>query len=290
MSQAAPNREYAFSVRPLAPTFGAEVLGLDLSRPLDDALFADIYRAFLDFQLLLFREQTLPHGAQVGFARCFGEVQIHVMNQYLNPEYPELYTLSNVDPDGRPTGQHPDKGTMFWHTDNSWSKVTGQATMLYVEEAPETGGGTEWADMYAAYERLDEGEKRRLAGLRAVHDLNFSRTRRHGEDPMTEEQRRQKPPVDHPIVRTHPETGRKCLYLGDHASHILGWPLDEGRAFVEALNARIVPPEVVYSHRWRARDFVVWDNRCLLHRALAYDTANERRVIRRCTVLGEVPA
>ena len=106
---------------------------------------------------------------------------------------------------------------------------------------------------------------------------------------MTEEQRRQKPPVDHPIVRTHPETGRKCLFLGDHASHILDLPLEEGRAIVEELNARIVTPEIVYSHSWRAGDFVVWDNRCLLHRAMPYDTAREARVIRRCTTLGEVP-
>ena len=106
---------------------------------------------------------------------------------------------------------------------------------------------------------------------------------------MTEEQRRAKPPVDHPIVRTHPETGRKCLFLGDHASHIRGLPYDEGRALVEDLNGRIVTPEIVTRLSWRAGDFVVWDNRCLLHRARTYDTARHARVIRRCTTLGEVP-
>ena len=290
MSDAARLPAYAgFDIRPLHPRFGAEILGLDLSEPLDDASFAEVYRAFLDHQLLLFRDCELPQAAQVAFARGFGEVQVHVMNQYHNAEFPELYTLSNLGADGKPSGRHPDRGTMYWHSDNSWSKVTGQATMLYVEVAPARGGGTEWADMYGAYELLEPAEKARLAGMRAVHDLNFSRTRRHGEDPMTEEQRRQKPPVDHPIVRTHGETGRKCLYLGDHASHILGLPLDQGRAIVEALNASIVKPEIVYSHAWRARDFVVWDNRCLLHRAQAYDTGTEPRVIRRCTVLGQVP-
>ncbi len=106
---------------------------------------------------------------------------------------------------------------------------------------------------------------------------------------MTEEQRREKPPVDHPIVRTHPETGRKCLFLGDHASHILGLPVDEGRSMVDALNAAIVRPEVVYQHKWRPRDFVVWDNRCAMHKAMPYDAATQRRVIRRCTTLGDVP-
>jgi taurine dioxygenase len=283
------SRAAAFEIRPLTPRFGAEIVGLDLARPLDGAAFMDVYQAFLDYRLLLFRDQRLPKPAQVGFARHFGEVQVHIMNQYHNAEFPELYTLTNLGPDGKPTGRHPDRGTMYWHTDGSWSKVTGQATMLYVEVAPGQGGGTEWADMYGAYELLAPEEKARLAGLRAVHDLNFSRTRRHGEDPMTEEQRRQKPPVDHPIVRTHAETGRKCLFLGDHASHILGWPYEEGRAFVEDLNARMIRSEIVYSHSWRPGDFVVWDNRCLLHRARPYDTQHEPRVIRRCTILGEVP-
>lgn len=276
-------------IRVLAPTFGAEIRGLDLAQGLDDALAGAVKRAFLDHQLLLFRDQTLPPDAQVAFARRFGEVQVHVMNQYHDGANPELYVLSNRGADGRPNGKHPDKGTLYWHTDNSWSRVTGHATFLYVEAAPGTGGGTEWADMYGAYDRLDAADQGRLAAMRAVHDLNHSRTRRHGEDPMTEEQRRLKPPVDHPIVRTHPETGRKCLYLGDHASHILGLPLEQGQAFVDALNARIVTPEIVYSHTWRAGDFVVWDNRCLMHRAQPYDTARELRVIRRCTTLGEVP-
>lgn len=289
MSFAADGFSPDLETRPLCDAFGAEVLSLDLSRNLDDALSDAIYRAFLDHQLLLFRDQELPPAAQVAFARRFGDVQVHIMNQYHDGAYPELYTLSNLDPDGRPGGKHPDHGTLYWHTDNSWSKVTGQATFLYVEVAPGQGGTTEWADMYAAYGRLDEEERAQLADLRAVHDLNFSRTRRHGEDPMTEEQRRRKPPVDHPVVRTHPETGRKCLFLGDHASHILGMPLERGRAIVDELNACIVTPGIVYSHSWRAGDFAVWDNRCLMHRARPYDTAREARVILRCTTLGDVP-
>ncbi|MEZ5667172.1 MAG: TauD/TfdA family dioxygenase [Alphaproteobacteria bacterium] len=274
--------------RPLGP-FGVEIRGVDLGGGIDDGLGDAIGRAFLDHQLLLFRDQALNPAAQVAFARRFGEVQVHVMNQYHDGGLPELYVLSNRGPDGRPNGRHPDKGTLYWHTDNSWSRVTGHATFLYVEAAPAEGGGTEWADMYAAYDRLDPAERDRLSGLRAVHNLDFSRTRRHGHDPMTDEQRRQKPPVDHPIVRTHPETGRKCLYLGDHAETIQGMDYAEGRALVQAINDRIVTPDIVTGHRWRAGDFVVWDNRCLLHRAQPYDPAKDIRVIRRCTTLGEVP-
>jgi len=126
--------------------------------------------------------------------------------------------------------------------------------------------------------------------MRAVHNLDFSRNRRHGEEPMTEAQRRAVPPVDHPIVRTHPETGRKCLFLGDHAETIQGMEYTQGRVFIDALNERIVASVPVYVHHWQPRDFMIWDNRCLLHRAASYDTAREPRVIRRCTVLGDVPA
>jgi taurine dioxygenase len=197
--------------------------------------------------------------------------------------------LSNLDAEGRPTGKHPDRGTMAWHTDGSWQRVTGQATMLFAERIPASGGGTGFADMYSAYEALDPAEQARLAGMRAIHNLNFSRNRRHGEEPMTEVQRKAVPPVDHPIVRTHPETGRKCIFLGDHAETIQGMPYEEGRAFVEALNERIARLAHTYTHRWRPADFMVWDNRCLLHKAESYDTATEPRVIRRCTVLGETP-
>jgi alpha-ketoglutarate-dependent taurine dioxygenase len=276
-------------LRPLPGGLGAEVLGLQVAA-VDDALFPAIYAAFLEHQLLLFREQNLPPAAQVAFARRFGEVQIHVMDQYHASEYPELYTLSNLDPEGRPSGKHPDRGTLAWHTDGSWRRVTGQATMLYAERVPASGGGTSFADMYSAYDALTPAERERLAGLRALHNLDFSRNRRHGEEPMTDAQRKAVPPVDHPIIRTHPETGRKCMFLGDHAESITGMPYDEARAFIDALNERIVSLARIYTHRWRPGDFMAWDNRCLLHKAEDYDLAREPRVIRRCTVLGEVPA
>jgi taurine dioxygenase len=278
-----------FDIRPLSPNLGAELIGVDLARGVDDALFRDVHDAFLRYQVLLFGAQDLPPGRQVEFARRFGQVQIHVMNQYHADGYPELYRLSNVDEQGRLTGKHPDKGTLAWHTDGSWQRVTGQATILYAEVVPAAGGETHYCDMYGAHERLSPAWKARIAGLRAVHNLDFSRNRRHGENPMTEAQRKAVPPVDHPVVRTHPETGRKCLFLGDHAEYILGMDYEAGRALIEELNALAIHPDLTYAHRWRPGQLILWDNRCLLHRATEYDVSREPRVIRRCTVLGEVP-
>lgn len=286
---AALDQRWPFAVRPLTGMLGAEILGVTLADPPDDATFGAIYRAFLRYQVLLFAPQDLPPAAQVAFARRFGEVQVHVMNQYHADGYPELYRLSNLDAQGRPTGKHPDKGTLAWHTDGSWKRLTGQATIIYGEVVPECGGETHFCDMYGAYERLDAGWKARIAHLRAVHNLDFSRTRRHGEDLMTEEQKKATPPVDHPIVRTHPETGRKCIYLGDHAETIVGLPYDEGRALIEELNALAVHPDLTYEHRWTPGQLLLWDNRCVLHKATPFDEATQGRVVRRCTVLGQVP-
>ena len=277
------------AAHPLTPKLGARISGVDLTRDLSDAVFREIYQAFLRYQVLLFPPADLPPGRQVALARRFGEVQVHVMNQYHADGYPELYRLSNLDARGRPNGRHPDKGTLEWHTDGSWSRITGQATIIYGEVMPEAGGDTHFCDMYEAYDRLDPAWKARIASLRAVHNLDFSRTRRHGEDPMTDEQRRAKPPVDHPIVRTHAETGRKCIYLGDHAESIVGMPYEEGRALIEELNRLAVHPDLTYEHHWQAGELIVWDNRCVMHRATSYDPATQGRVIRRCTVLGEVP-
>jgi taurine dioxygenase len=280
---------WPFEVRPLTPSLGAEIIGVTLADGIDESLFAAIYQAFLRYQVLLFGSQPLPPGPQVDFARRFGEVQIHVMNQYHVENYPELYRLSNVDEQGNPTGRHPDKGTLAWHTDGSWRRVTGQATILYAEVLPKAGGETFFCDMYGAYQRLSPEWKTRIADLRAVHNLDFSRSRRHAEEPMTDAQRLAVPAVDHPIVRTHPETGRKCVFLGDHAEYVLGMDYDEGRRLIDELNDLIVHADLTYRHRWNPSQLILWDNRCLLHRATAYDTLRERRVIRRCTVLGEVP-
>ena len=279
----------SFRVRPLTPSLGAEISGLELAAGVSADVFRELYAAFLRYQVLLFPPQDVPPAAQVAFARQFGEVQVHVMSMYHADGFPELYRLSNLDEQGRPSGRHPDKGTLAWHTDGSWRRVTGQATIIYGEIVPTAGGETHFCDMYGAYERLPPAWKARIAGLRAVHNLDFSRTRRHGIDLMTEAQRREAPPVEHPVVRVHGETGRTCLFLGDHAESIVGMPYDEGRALIDELNALAIHADLSYEHRWTPHQLIAWDNRCLMHRATPYDEATQARVVRRCTVLGEAP-
>ncbi|MGB6733001.1 MAG: TauD/TfdA family dioxygenase [Xanthobacteraceae bacterium] len=283
-------REWPFSVKPLHPVLGCEIIGITLEQAVSPKLFAAVYEAFLDYQLILFRDVDLPPATQVAFARNFGEVQIHVLSShYGTKQFPEIYFLSNLDKDGNPSGKHPEKGTLYWHTDGSWRERTGQATMMYSEVVPEAGGETEFADMYSAYDLLPAAMKARIQGRRAFHNLDFSRTRRHGEDLLTAQQKSEVPPVAHPIVRTHPETGRQAFFLGDHAEWIEGMDHDEGRALIEELNAMITPQARVYAHRWAAHECIVWDNRCTLHRATPFDEARLKRVMRRCTINGDRP-
>jgi taurine dioxygenase len=256
------------------------------------ALFAKVYEAFLDYELILFRDVDLPPATQVAFARNFGEVQVHVLSQYHGyKEHPEIYMLSNLDKDGNPSGKHPDRGTLYWHTDGSWKERTGQATMMYSEIVPPPGDGgqTQFADMYSAYDLLPADIKKKIEGKRAIHNFTFSRKRRHGEDPLTAEQSAKVPPIEHPIVRTHPDTGRKAIFLGDHAESIEGMDYEEGRALIEELNLLTTPPANIYSHTWAPRQCVVWDNRCTLHRATDFDEARFKRVMRRCTIIGGRP-
>jgi len=281
--------DWPFEIRRLHPAFGAEIIGVTLEQAVGAELFPAIYQAFLDYEVIYFRQTNLPPATQVAFARKFGEVQIHPMNQYHGYGHPEIYLLHNLDAEDKPNGRHPDKGTLHWHTDGSWRERTGLATMMYAEICPEVGGETEFCDMYAAYEQLPEAWKARLKGVKAIHNLDFSRTRRHGHEPLSADQKAKVPPVAHPIIRVHPETGRKALFLGDHAESIEGMPYEEGRALIEELNVLATPPSLVYTHKWTPGECVVWDNRCTLHRATGFDTVNDRRKMRRCTINGDKP-
>jgi taurine dioxygenase len=284
-------RDWPFTVKPLHTALGGEIIGITLEQAVSPAMFAKVYEAFLDYELILFRDVDLPPEVQVAFAKNFGEVNIHVLSQYHGYGHAEIYMLSNKDSDGKPSGKHPDRGTLYWHTDGSWKERTGQATMMYSEELPPPGQGgeTQFADMYAGYDLLPAGIKKKIEGKRAIHNFTFSRKRRHGEDPLTAKQSAEVPPVAHPIVRTHPETGRKAIFLGDHAESIEGMPYDEGRALIEEINVLATPPSNIYSHVWKPRECMVWDNRCTLHRATGFDESQYVRVMRRCTISGDKP-
>ena len=289
---AAPDteRDWPFELRPLGPALGAEILGIDLDQAARPEIFPAVYAAWLRYQVLVFRGHEVSPAAQVAFAAKFGEVQVHVMNQYHGAAgHPELYVLSNLDDRGKPSGRHPDKGTLVWHSDGSWSARTGHSTFIYAEQASKAGGETQFCDMYGAYENLSAEWKDRVAALRVFHNLDFSRTRRHGHQPLSPQQKDAVPPVAWPVVRTHPETGRKVVFLGDHAEYVEGMDYDAGRALIEEMNRMFTPDHLVYRHSYTRGDFVFWDNRCTMHRATPFDTANDTRVMRRCTVLVDQP-
>jgi taurine dioxygenase len=274
-------------LRPLSSTLGAEVLGVDLAQALDDTLFSFLRDAFLRHYLLLFRKQTFDADQHLAFARRWGKIQRHVLSQYVQEGNPEIFVITNLDANGKPKGEHPDPGAKIWHTDGSWAEERGLVTMLYSIAQPKTGGDTLYANMYAAYDGLSEDMKRRLEGLRAVHNLDYSRRLSGAKQQMTEEQKRAAPPVEHDIVRVHADSGRKCLYLGEHASHIAGMPLAPGRALVHELNAHCTQAQYIYTYRWSVGDAVMWDNRCLLHSATEFDWMNDVRILRRTTSVGE---
>ena len=275
-------------LEPISPMMGAELRGVDLAR-LDDAMFPAIRAAFNRHMLLRFPAQRLTPPELIAFSRRFGELQIHVLDEYRHPRYPEIYLLSNVDRvTGRTTGYHPDRGTLVWHSDLSFQARPALATILYGLEVPKTGGDTLFADMRAAYDALPDATKRKVAPLRGIHDLDYSRTRA-GAAPMTEKQRAEAPPVSHPMVRTHPETGRKGLYISHHISRIEGMAPDAARGLLEELMAHATQPRFVYRNTWRTGDVVMWDNRCTMHCATEYDASEERRVIHRTVVKGDVP-
>jgi len=276
-------------IKQLNPHFGAEITGLAMTAATADDWFPALRQAFTDYGLLVVRGNPMGMADQVELGRRFGEVQLHEMDQYRREDFPEIYFLTNLDENGQPTGKHPDQGTLYWHTDGSWREHTGLATIMVAEEVPKEGGETHFCCMEAAYAALDDATKSELADLKASHSLDFSRNRRHPHEPLTEAQKSKIPPVSHPLVRTHPESDRKSIFLGDHAECIEGWDYNKGRRFVDEMNERAIQPEHVYAHRYQAGDVVMWDNRRTLHKAMHYDTATEHRVMRRTTVLGDAP-
>lgn len=295
------------SVRKLGERLGAEISGVDLSQPLDDALFDRVAAAFFEHQVVVFRNQRLAPAQQVAFTRRFGGLELHVRKEHRLEHYPEILVVSNVvDERGRAIGVQ-DAGR-FWHSDLSYKQMPSLLSALYALEVPVKDGvvlgATSFASAIAAYEALPEALKRRLQGLRNVHSYRYYRAKnvqaqaeeraRGGrmvqEYTPSEEQLKSVPDVEAPVVRTHPVTGRKGLFVNEaHTSRIVGLPEEEGAALLAELYAHIVKPEFRYEHSWRAGDLLVWDNVAVQHRAnFDYDLPL-RRVMHRTTVRGSVP-
>ena len=279
----------AIKIKKLHKKFGAEILNYKLSKDLNYKSFKEILKTFNEYGILLFRNQNLSIKNQVTFGRKFGKVLIHAVNQNHAKGHPEIYVLSNLDNTGKPSGKHPDQGSLYWHTDGSWRKITGQATIMVADIIPSKGGETHFCCMENAYDSLSDIMKQKIDDLFAIHNLDFSRNRRHGHDPLSKKQKNNAPPVIHPIVRTHPNTKRKSLFLGDHAEYIEDMDYSKGRNFIERLNKLATKTKFIYKHKYKEGDVLVWDNRRLLHKGTKYDTANVKRVMRRTTIIGEAP-
>jgi alpha-ketoglutarate-dependent 2,4-dichlorophenoxyacetate dioxygenase len=282
----------ALEVAPLHPTLGAELRGVDLTRPVLPEVFAEIEAVFNRYGILVFPEQPLSDEQQLAFSRLLGPLEV-------NPNYAgakmrlrsDVADISNLDAEGRVLARDDRRnlfnlGNQLWHTDSSFKRIPAKCSLLSAREVPTRGpmggGETEFADMRAAWDALPEEKKRQLDGLIVEHSIFRSRSQ-IGFANFNDEIFKQLPPVPQALVRHHPASGRTSLYLASHASHIIGWPVEEGRALIEELIAFATQPRFVYQHRWAVGDLVIWDNRCTMHRGRPYDDA-QRRVLHRTTV------
>ena len=280
-----------FVVRPFSAAVGAEIIGLDLSRPLNDADFARVHQAHLDYNVVVFRDQRITPQQQIDFSRRFGVLQIHVLKQFLLANHPEVFIISNIIENGQPVGLG-DAGK-FWHSDLSYKEFPSLGSMLYAQELPEEGGDTLFASQQLAYETLPGELRQAIEGKRAAH----SYTARYADEvfkgirrpTLTAAQLAEVKAVVHPVVRTHPETGRKGLFVNENfTTHILNIPEDESRQILAELYAHSARPEFIYRHQWQDGDMVFWDNRALIHLATGCPSHLRRRM-HRTTIQGDVP-
>ena len=275
---------------------GAVVHGVDLSETPGAADMATIEQALADHLVLVMPKQHLGPAAMVAFSRLLGPLEVHVLSDYHLPGFREVYSLTNVDADDRIVDSHPDKGTLVWHSGFSFTDRPASYTLLYGVETPGHGADTLYANMYMAYDTLEPALKARIDGAFAVHDLASSRRRAGADKDMTAGELAAVPPVRHPLVRRHPVTGRRSLYVGHHCVSIDdidgidgGGDIDDGGggALLAALIDHATAPAHVYAHKWQPGDLVIWDNRCTLHKATPFDTAHERRVMYRTVIGGQ---
>ena len=270
-----PNSLQHLQIIPTGGALGAEIKGVDVSQPFPPDVSMAIRRGLMDHGVLYFRDQQISDEDQVRFTRYFGEPIPHVRKQQ-DRRVKEIFIISNVKENGESIGALGNADISF-HSDLSYMPKPGTLSTLYAIELPRTGGETQWINCYTAYETLDETMKIRVAGLRAVH--------RHYV-------KNQNPPeqVAHPVVRTHPETGRQSLYVGPHLTkYIVGLPEEESAELLEILYAHVMQPRFIWTHEWRVDDLVIWDNRPTMHRRAPFPDT-ERRIMKRTQVFGdEVP-
>jgi len=272
---------------------GAEI-AYDLAQDIDETTFGEIERAFHDNIVVVFRGQTLSNERHIEFSRRFGELEVHIVKKYLLPGYPEILLISNIRDEHDEHIGLADAG-FTWHSDTSYRRRPSRCSLLYAKEVPQRNGqplgDTVFANAIAAYEALPEKMKKRLAGLNAIH--RYSARRRVADSPrpkLTKAQLDETPDIAHPIVRTHPYTGRKSLYVtAGECVGIENMPDDEAVDLIAELDAHCVRPEFLYRHTWQVGDLLMWDNTSSMHLAICDYALPERRLMHRTTVIGTVP-
>lgn len=283
------------TIRPSGSALGAEILGVDLSDEMDEATFRAIERALHNHEVIVFRNQRLTPEQHIAFSRRFGELEHHVRQDRCRPGYPEIFVVSNIIENGKAIGSQ-DAG-FFWHSDLCYAEKPSRGSLFYAHEVPmedgEPRGDTLFSSMTAVYEALPDETKDKLAGRKAVNSYihGYSRNRKSGPRPeLSEEQKRKTPDLEHPAVRTHPDTGKKCLFVNEgYTTRIVGLDKAESDALLAELFAMIASPRFVYRHRWQVGDFLIWDNCATQHRAVLDYELPQRRRMERTTVCGGVP-
>jgi len=275
-----------FAIRQLRPLFVAEVSGVDIGKPLDAAMVATLNAAIDRYAVLVFPSQTLDDERQMAFARNFGELELPRSGaaNVKRRLRPEIADISNLDAENQVRGRDDPRrfdqlGNRLWHTDGSFRRVPAALSMLYAHRvpgpSPKGNGETEFADMRAAYDALSEQQKADIADLVALHDIAWSRGQL-GFNELLFGEKQVLPPVPQRLVRTHPGSKRKVLYVAAHASEIVGMPMPEGRLLLRELIEHATQREFVYRHEWRVGDLVIWDNRATMHRGRHYDETRVR--------------
>jgi len=278
-------------ITPFDGPLGAEITGLDLSQPLADDDFKRIHRAHLDHHVIVFRDQRITPEQHIEFSRRFGPLQIHVLHQFQLSGHPEILIVSNVMENGKPIGLG-DAGH-FWHSDLSYKETPSLGSLLHAQELPAEGGDTLFANMHLAWDTLPQTLRTAVEGRFAEHTYLAKYAELQKRSPwrpnLSAEQIAQVKPVVQPIVRTHPETGRRALFVSEHfATRVIDMPEDESRDLLQALFDHSVREEHLYRHQWREHDLVFWDNRSLMH--LAAGTPDHlRRKMYRTTIEGDTP-
>ncbi|AGU48151.1 taurine dioxygenase [Variovorax paradoxus B4] len=280
-----------FEVRPFNAPAGAEIVGLDISQPINDEDFARIHRAHLGHHVLVFRNQQITPAEHIEFSRRFGPLEIHVLHQFHLKNHPEILIVSNIKENGEPIGLG-DAG-VYWHSDISYRPKPSLGSLLHAQELPSEGGDTLFADQHLAWESLGPELQQRILPLKAEHSYLAKYEDLRAKNPwrpkLSQAQIDQVAPAVQPVVRTHPETGRKALFVSEHfTTRIVGLPPQESDALLAELFAHSVKPEFVYRHQWAPHDLVFWDNRSLMH--LAAGTPDHlRRRLNRTTIVGDAP-